>query len=52
MPAAVELTWVAATGGSSVFVVDCAAVSSDRNVTIAAGTATAGFDLLAASSAN
>ena len=52
VPAAVELTWVAATGGSSVFVVECAAVSSDRNVTITAGTATAGFDLLAASSAN
>jgi len=52
VPAAAELTWVAATGGSSVFVVDCAAVPSDRNVTITAGTATASFDLLAAAAAN
>lgn len=52
VPAASELTWIAATGGSSVFVVDCAAVPSDRNVTISAGTATASFDLLAGSAAN
>lgn len=52
VPAAVELTWVAATGGSSMFVVDCAAVPSDRKVTITGGTATADFDLLGASAGN
>ena len=52
VPAAAELTWVAATGGSSIFVVDCAAVPSDRKVTITGGTATAEFDLLGASTAN
>lgn len=51
-PASVDLTWYAATGGSSIFVVDCAAVRSDRNVTITGGTATASFDLLAAPKAN
>jgi hypothetical protein len=52
VPAAVELTWVAATGGSSMFIVECAAVPSDRKVTITGGTATADFDLLGGSAAN
>jgi hypothetical protein len=47
VPASVELTWMAATGGSSKFIVECAAVDSARNVTITGGTATASFDLLA-----
>jgi hypothetical protein len=46
-PASAELTWMAATGGSSKFIVECAAVASDRNVTITGGTATTSFDLLA-----
>jgi len=47
VPGSVQLTWMAATGGSSIFVVDCAAVASDTTVTITGGTATASFDLLA-----
>lgn len=51
VPASVDLTWYAATGGSSLFVVDCAAVPSDRKVTITGGTATASFDLKAGAAA-
>jgi len=47
VPGSVQLTWMAATGGSSKLIVECAAVDSDRNVTITGGTATASFDLLA-----
>lgn len=46
VPASVDLTWYAATGGSSIFVVDCAAVPTSRKVTISAGNAAASFDLL------
>jgi hypothetical protein len=47
VPDSVDLTWMAATGGSSKFIVECSAVAADTNVTITGGTATASFDLLA-----
>jgi hypothetical protein len=47
VPGSVALPWTAASGGSVNVTVTCSAVPEDRNVTIAGGTATAGFVLQA-----